>query len=80
MITMSENYNDKDIEKLIFGGGLASGEIEPSEKFWNKAYEDILQEKTKPIQTVFQNGKGLSLEWEPSHYSSVPMPSICTPK
>ncbi len=40
---MSENYDDKDIEKLIFGGGLASSEIEPSEKFWNRAYEDILQ-------------------------------------
>jgi len=40
---MSDNYNDKDIEKLIFGGGLANGAIEPSERFWKKAYEDILQ-------------------------------------
>ena len=43
MITMSDNYNDKDIEKLIFGGGLGNGAIEPSERFWKKAYEDILQ-------------------------------------
>lgn len=43
---MSDNYNDKDIEKLIFGGALASGSIEPSEGFWNKAYEDILQRET----------------------------------
>jgi hypothetical protein len=40
---MSDNYKDQDIEKLIFGGALASGSIEPSEGFWNKAYEDILQ-------------------------------------
>lgn len=40
---MSENYDDKDIEKIIFVGGLTSAEIEPSEKFWNRAYENILQ-------------------------------------
>lgn len=44
---MSENYNDKDLEKLIFGGALSSGEIEPSEKFWNKAYENILQKENR---------------------------------
>lgn len=38
---MKENYND--IEKLIFGGGLASGSIEPSEKFWSRAYEGIIK-------------------------------------
>ena len=40
---MSDNYKDRDIEKLIFGAVLADGAMEPSEKFWNKAYESILQ-------------------------------------
>lgn len=40
---MSENYDEKDLEKLIFKEGLAGGAIEPSEKFWNKAYEGILE-------------------------------------
>src|SRR6185312_8693317 len=43
---MSDNYKDQDIEKLIFGGALASGSIEPSEGFWNKAYEHILQRES----------------------------------
>src|SRR5271167_3833219 len=46
MSTMNDNYDDKDIEKIIFGGGLASYEIEPSENFWNRAYEDILQRES----------------------------------
>ncbi len=40
---MSDNYNENDIEKMIFRDALASGEIEPSPKFWNTAFEGILQ-------------------------------------
>jgi len=44
---MSDNYNDKDIERLIFRDGLESSEIEPSEKFWNKSFEGILQRENR---------------------------------
>jgi len=55
---MSENYEDKDIEKLIFGGGLASGAIEPSEKFWNRAYEDILQRENRTSLNHISSWRG----------------------
>jgi hypothetical protein len=43
MNTVSNKFEDKDIEKIIFRDRLTSSEIEPSEKFWNKAYESIVQ-------------------------------------
>ena len=55
---MSENYNDNDLEKLIFRDGLASGAIEPSEKFWNKAYEDIIHRENTANASSISRWKG----------------------
>ncbi len=61
---MSENYDDdEDLEKLIFKGGLASGAVEPSEKFWNKAYENILERDARA-------GKKSAKRWRSAFFAT----------
>src|ERR1700677_1557907 len=57
---MSDKPEDNYIDQL-FRDSINNMETEPSDQFWNKAYETILQNENKVYQTKIRLWRGVSI-------------------